>query len=69
MKHKQEEQTDNIDYDRHGWSEETNTVFTCNFCKEKFEGKRYLMKHIKQKHAENVSTCWKFANGHCDLGD
>ena len=48
---------------------EIDSKLTCNFCKDKFETKSKLMKHNKEKHAENVSTCWKFVGGHCDLGD
>jgi hypothetical protein len=68
MSHKKEEHAENVHYDGHGLLE-IESKFICNFCKEKFENKSNLMKHNKEIHAENVSPCWKFASGHCALGD
>ena len=44
-------------------------VISCNICEEKFETIGKMMIHKKGQHTEKVSTCWKYADGKCELGD
>ena len=44
-------------------------VISCIICEEKFETTKNMMIHKKQHHKEQVSSCWKFTAGNCELGD
>ena len=41
----------------------------CNFCGDKFETKKILMKHKKRVDREKVALCWNFSAGKCDFGN
>ena len=45
------------------------SLLTCNFCDEKFETKREVMRHNKLVHASNVQHCNKFLENTCFYGD
>ena len=46
-----------------------NEMSKCKFCDKRFQNKKELMKHNKEKHLETLSSCWNFEAGSCDFED
>ena len=46
-----------------------NEMSKCKFCDKRFQNKKELMKHNKEKHQETLSSCWNFEAGSCDFED
>ena len=49
--------------------ENESVKLSCNFCDLTFPTKKDLMIHKKEEHKENVSICWNYSAGYCELVD
>ena len=58
-----------VDEGKESKDQRHNEMSSCKFCDKRFQNKKDLMKHNKEKHLETLSSCWNFEAGSCEFED